>query len=361
MPILWKLLIFRYLKTVLFCSFGLIGIIIISSLQELVNYIAKDVPYYTVIKLTAYQIPYLLPFIIPISCFIAAFTLFKGLSDNNQMTFLRASGASRGIVTFPVLMVSCVLGCFNFYTCSELASICRFQTCREITNIAMTSPSLLLQTLQKKENDRIFIAVDRCAKSKFDHVVIALRRSNEISDVGIIKSIIPDIKQDRVLAKDIILISKMPSAFAQSPSLPSTGPQKEYYIETIDELFIPKITSALFSGKSYMKARTDYLPWKQLICESQNYAYLPETIRRIALGTLCMTLTYAGIILGTYKPRFRKISVSYFLLPSLNLVLLIVGKNTNRVEAAVILFIVSQMITWVVLSYHAYRENRGYA
>lgn len=360
MPILWKLLIFRYLKTVIFCSLGLIGIIIVSSLQEIVGYIAKDVPYYTVIKLTAYQIPYLLPFIVPIACFVSSFNLFKGLSDNNQMTFLRASGASRGIITFPVLMVSCALGCLNFYTCSELASICRFQTCKEITNIALTSPTLLLQTLQKKENDRIFIAVDHCAKSKFDHVVIALRRNNEISDVGIIKSMIPDIKQDRVLAKDTIIISKLPSALA-SHTPKTTSTQKEYYIETIDELLIPKITSALFSGRSYMKTRTDYLPWKQLILESQNYSYLPETIRRVALGTLCMTLTYAGIVLGTYKPRFRKIIGGYCLLPILNLVFLIVGKNTSSVEAAVILFIVSQIITWVVLSYHAYRENRGYA
>ncbi|EPP35720.1 putative permease YjgP/YjgQ family protein, partial [Chlamydia psittaci 84-8471/1] len=69
------------------------------------------------------------PFILPISCFISAFTLFRGLSDNNQITFLKASGASQAIITFPVLMVSCAICCVNFYTCSELASICRFQTC----------------------------------------------------------------------------------------------------------------------------------------------------------------------------------------------------------------------------------------
>lgn len=319
MPILWKLLIFRYLKTAIFCSLSLICIIIISSLQEIVSYIAKDVPYYTVFKLTAYQIPYLLPFIIPISCFLSSFNLFKGLSDNNQITFLKASGASQGIIIFPVLLMSCVIGCFNFYTCSELASICRFQTCKEIANIAMTSPTLLLQTLQKKENDRIFIAVDHCAKSKFDNVIIALRRNQEISDIGIIRTIVPDIAQDRVLAKKVIMISKLPQSNTKmEENHTEPNGQKEYYIETIDELLIPKITSTLFSGRSYMKTRTDYLPWKQLLHESQNYSYLPETIRRIAIGLLCITLTYSGLVLGTYKPRFRKSIASYCLFPILN-------------------------------------------
>lgn len=363
MPILWKLLIFRYLKTAIFCSLSLICIIIISSLQEIVGYIAKDVPYYTVLKLTAYQIPYLLPFIIPISCFLSAFTLFKGLSDNNQITFLKASGASLSIIIFPVLLMSCVIGCFNFYTCSELASICRFQTCKEIANIAMTSPALLLQTLQKKENDRIFIAVDHCAKSKFDNVIVALRRNHEISDISIIKTIIPDIAQDRVVAKKVIMISKLPPSKSQpnEESFPPTNEQKEYYIETVNELLIPKITSTLFSGRSYMKTRTDYLPWKQLLQDSQNYSYLPETIRRIAIGLLCVTLTYSGLVLGTYKPRFRQSITTYCFFPILNLVLLIVGKNANSVDTALILFILPQIITCIAMSYRSYRENRGYA
>ncbi|ANG65844.1 LptF/LptG family permease [Chlamydia gallinacea] len=358
MPILWKVLIFRYLKTAIFCTLSLICISIISSLQEIVSYIAKDVPYSTVLRLTAYQIPYLLPFILPISCFISSFSLFRRLSDNNQITFLKASGASQGIITFPILMVSCAICCINFYTCSELASICRFQSCKEIAHMAMTSPTLLLQTLQKKENNRIFIAVDHCAKSKFDNVIIALKRDEEIANVGIIKTIIPNVANDSVTAKEIIMISKLPDNLATTQDGTNT---KEYYIETLDEMLIPKITSTLFAGKSYMKTRTDYLPWKQLVKQSCNYAHLPETLRRIGIGLLCITLTYSGMVLGTYKPRFRKSILRYCLFPIIDLVLLIVGKNTNSLFSALMLFIIPQLISWVVFTIRAYRENRGYA
>lgn len=356
MPILWKLLIFRYLKTVILCSLGLICISIISSLQEIVSYIAKDIPYPTVLKLTAYQIPYLLPFILPVSCFISAFALFRKLSDNNQITFLKASGASQSIIAFPILMVSCALCCINFYTCSELASICRFQTCKEIANMAMTSPTLLLQTLQKREHDRVFIAVDHCTHSKFDNVIIALKRNGELSNLGLIKTITPDIANDAVTAKGIVILSKLPPQFIDRP----TNTQ-EYYIETLDEMVIPKITSSLFAGKSYMKTRTDYLPWKQLIKQSFKYHHLPETLRRIGIGLLCITLTYSGMVLGTYKPRFRKPIALYCLFPILSLIFLIVGKNTSTLFPAVILFICPQLFSWVIFTIRAYREHRGYA
>ncbi|EPP34440.1 putative permease YjgP/YjgQ family protein [Chlamydia ibidis] len=358
MPILWKVLIFRYLKTVIFCTLSLICISIISSLQEIVSYIAKAVPYSIVLRLTAYQIPYLLPFILPISCFISALTLFRGLSENNQITFLRASGASKGIISFPILMISSAICCFNFYTCSELASICRFQTCKEIANMAMNSPALLLQTLQKKENNRIFIAVDHCAKSKFDNVIIAFKRDNLISNVGIIETIIPDTTKDSVKAKNVLMISKLPPSLSNRDTIN----HKEYYIESLEEMLIPKVTSTLFAGRSYMKTRTDYLPWKQLFKQSfNNYVNLPEILRRIALGLLCITLTYAGMILGTYKPRFRKANVLYYSFPVMNLILLIVGKNTAKIPSAIVLFILPQLITWGVLACRSYRENKGYA
>ncbi|WP_201456268.1 LptF/LptG family permease [Chlamydia sp. 17-3921] len=358
MPILWKVLIFRYLKTTIFCTLGLICVSIISSLQEIVVYIAKNVHYTTVLRLTAYQIPYLLPFILPVSCFISAFTLFRGLSDNNQITFLRASGASQRIIMFPILMISGAICCLNFYTCSELASICRYQSCKEIANIAMTSPALLLQTLQKKESNRVFIAIDHCAKSKFDNVIIALRRDNEISDVGIIETIIPDSSKDTVRAKNIVFISKFPIFLTKNYN-PSSS--KEYYIETLDELLIPKITATLFAGKSYMKTRTDYLPWKQLIKQPLTCSHLPETLRRIAIGLLCITLTYSGMVLGTHKPRFRKVNFIYYIFPILDLVLLIVGKNTKAAFLAFMLFLFPQFISWIVFAYRAYRENRGFA
>lgn len=355
MPILWKVLIFRYLKTVIFCTFCLVCISIISSFQEIVNYIAKDIPYPTIIRLTSYQIPYLLPFILPISCFVSAFTLFHKLSEDNQITFLKASGASQGMIKLPILMTSATLCCINFYTCSELASICRFQTCKEIANMAMNSPILLLQTLQKKENDRVFIAVGHCANRQFDHVILALKRDEVISDVAIVKTIIADIEKDVVKAYGVLMLSRFPSSLVRDKDTNT----REYYMETLDEVLIPDITATLFARKSRMKTRTDYLPWKQLLSSSKTH--IPEILRRVSIGFLCITLTYSGIVLGTYKPRFRKRITIYYLFPTLDLILLVLGKNTAQVPSACMLFILPQGISWIVFSIRSYRENQGYA
>ncbi|WP_213318151.1 LptF/LptG family permease [Chlamydiifrater volucris] len=359
MPLLWKLLILRFLKTTCLCSLSLIFISMIGSLQEIVALIAKNISYITVLKLTIYQIPYLLPFIIPVSCFVASFSLFRKLSDNNQITFLRSSGASQALIIFPLLVAAGVICCINFYTCSELASICRYRTCKEIANIAMTSPALLLQTIQKNETNRIFIAVDNCRKNTFSDVIVALKRDREISDIGIIKNIIPDTAKDTVSANKVLIISKIPDSLKQDSD------SQEIYTETIDSILIPKVTSTLFAGKSYMKTRTDYLPWKTLLqnCRrgKDSRELLPEIFRRLAIGTLCVTLTYSGIVLGTYKPRFKKRFNPLIVLPILTITLLIIGKNTKSMAMAFILFVLPQLFAWIIFFITSYRETRGRA
>ncbi|WP_213357506.1 LptF/LptG family permease [Chlamydiifrater phoenicopteri] len=359
MPLLWKLLILRFLKTTFLCSLSLIFISIIGSLQEIVSLIAKNISYITVFKLSIYQIPYLLPFIIPVSCFVSSFSIFRKLSDNNQITFLRSSGASQSLIIFPLLVTAGIICCVNFYTCSELASICRYRTCKEIANIAMTSPALLLQTIQKNETNRIFIAVDNCRKNTFNDVIVALKRDGEISDIGIIKNIIPNTAKDTVSANKVLIISKIPN------SLKHESDSQEIYTETIDSILIPKVTSTLFAGKSYMKTRTDYLSWKTLLksCKQNKDSkeLLPEIFRRLAIGSLCITLTYSGIVLGTYKPRFKKRFNPFVILPILTLTLLIIGKNTKSVAMAFLLFVLPQLSTWIIFAILSYRETRGQA
>lgn len=355
MPLLWKILIIRYLRTNCLCILSLIFVTIISSLQELVSFITKDVPYTTVLKLASYQIPYLLPFIIPVACFISAFTLFRSLSGNNQLVFLQASGASRSIVIFPLLITSVIISCFNFYSCSELASFCRFQTCKEIAHMAVSSPSLLLQSIQKNGDNHVFISVDQCVKNTFDNVIIAFKQNNELSQIGLISQVIPDTQHDSLYAKDIVFLSKA-NAFTPNP-------RKEIYIETAAEATISKISSTLLSGKTQTKTRSDYLPWKQLIKDSldQNQVcnYFPEIIRRCSIGFLCITLTYVGIVLGTFTPRFPKKHKSLFLFPILTLTLLIIGKNAKHISSAIYLFVCPQLLCWIIFSTAARKDRRG--
>ena len=108
-----------------------------------------------------------------------------------------------------------------------------------------------------------------------------------------------------------------------------------------------------------MKARVDYLPWKQLIQDFR--LHLAEILRRIAIGLLCSTMTFAGLAMGTYKPRFHKPILIYALFPILNLVFLIVGKNTSHPISAIMLFLFPQILSWLIFSWRIYKENQGHA
>lgn len=359
MPLLWKRLITCYLKTTFFCSLGLTLIFIIASLQEIAAFIARDVPIRSICKLTAYQIPYLLPWIIPIACFISGFQLFKSLSNNNQITLLRTSGASDFSMIFPVIACSTIIGLCNFYTCSELASICRFKSCQEIANIAVSSPSFLLQTIQKSEDGKVFISSESLSKNHFKNVLLAFRQNTEMVDLCLIKDASIDTMNDNFLANGVTLFSNLPQNLGKNDS-------SHILIENMEEITVPKIISTLLHNKSQSDTRTDYMPFKELIHKMSSHtdslykSFILETIRRISVGILCISFTFVGIVLGMEKPRFKKRSKIFYIPPILTLLLLILGKNnTTNIMGGIFFFVLPQLALWMVFPYLLLKEKKG--
>lgn len=359
MPLIWKRLTLRYLKTTLLCSSGLILMMIVAFLQEIATFIGKEVSLPAVLKMTAYQIPYLLPWIIPIACFVAALQLFKSLSANNQMIFLRSSGASNFMIMFPVLATSALLGILNFYSASELASVCRSRSCAEIAQIAISSPSFLLQTIQKSASGKIFIVSEDCSKGRFHNTVACFRNDNSLSNICLIKNAFIDVPRNQFTAENVTLFSEIPQTFEGTDD-------SNMLLEHIDELIIPKIKSGLIRQNGFSPERIDYMPIKKLIqnMSSQSLSsikpYIIEIMRRIAIGFLCVSLTFAGIVLGNEKPRFKRHRKIFYLLPILSLVLLILGKNnTSKILAGTFFFIIPQLTIWIFFSHLSLKEKKG--
>lgn len=134
MPIIWRYLLSQYFKVLCFCVVAFVAILLTTRLDDIAHFATMGPEGKTILKFTLYQIPYILPIAIPVSCLISALILVQRLCSTHELTALRAAGLSVGNVFAPILLAGLVIAFANFYVVSE-----------------MTTQSHLASSLLKKE------------------------------------------------------------------------------------------------------------------------------------------------------------------------------------------------------------------
>ena len=117
-----RYLFVEYSKVLLFCLLTLVGILFTTRLELLASYACMGAAGSILLRFAYYQMAYILPIVIPISCLVSATLLFQKLSKQSEMTALRAGGLSLGNILAPILIPAMLLSLFNFYLVSEVAT-----------------------------------------------------------------------------------------------------------------------------------------------------------------------------------------------------------------------------------------------
>lgn len=143
-PILWRYLLSHFLKIVIFCVLAFIAILLTMRLDEIAHFAALGAPLSYIGLFTFYQIPYILPIAIPISCLIAALILIQRLSTTHELTAFRASGFSFRDILTPILLMAGFISLLNFWIVSEVATQSHLTTNFLKTELRSINPLLLL-------------------------------------------------------------------------------------------------------------------------------------------------------------------------------------------------------------------------
>lgn len=122
MPILWRYLLTHFFQVTLFCVLSFVAILLTMQLDEIAHFAALGAPLSYILLFTFYQIPYILPIAIPISCLIASMILIQRLSGTQELTALRAAGYGLRNILLPILLGAAFLSLFNFWMVSEVAT-----------------------------------------------------------------------------------------------------------------------------------------------------------------------------------------------------------------------------------------------
>lgn len=359
MPIIWRYMLRRYLKVLCFCVISFIAVLLTTRLQEIADFASSGAEASLIFWFTLYQIPYILPIAVPISCLISAVLLVSNLSSTYELTALRSSGiALRNIFTPIFLSASCIC-LLNFYVASELATNSHLKSRVLEEELRSINPLLLLDNNHLIKFRGLFI-----------NAMGPTRLGESVSDLVIG---IPNKKSKRInlmLAKNIHLESTNligdRLTLVNSDSVDRWDQADHLFIENIDKITTSsKDLFRTFKKKGGARIKTDYLKLSLLLIridedlkalktidpqDQQMVKFykrravknITEILRRVDLGIAPLTFTLMGLAFGiTISRRKSYLGVVWmFVLTSLFLICYLAGKSIDyRILPASLFFL----------------------
>lgn len=381
MPILWRYLSIQYIKMALFCVAAFVAILLTVRLDEIAHFIALGAPIHYVVKFTLYQIPYILPIAIPISCLIAALILVQRLSSSHELTALRASGFALRDLMAPILITAAIISLLNFWIISELATHSHLTTNQLKNELRGVNPLLLLHNKHLMRLKGIYfeaLGVSRVGESASD-VILA----------------IPDKHHHRISLFIAKQLQATPSAFigdrtTMISSLKSPSNETEQFdhllVENIKESSTSVQDFAQILQKKVWTINNDYLKMSMLLARieelrhqlanakeahdhpkvKQIYTELGKSIadiaRRVSMALSVFSFTLMGLAFGIQIGRQQKRRGLFIViaLTTFYLICFFTAKGLDRNWfLAMTLYLVPPMMLVGISTWTLYRIARG--
>lgn len=305
MPILWRYLAQNFLRTFFLCLGAFLAILLTSRLEEIAHFSSLGADLRLIGLFTLFQIPYILPIAIPVSCLIASILLMQRLSADQELTALRSSGFSLNKIIAPLLLLGAFISLFNFYTVSELATLSHLKANFLKNELRSVNPLLLFHNKPLMQMKGIYY--DARGGSK-------LGASAKDVIIGM-----PDEKRhglNLILAKEMsaneqTFSAKQLSILSPFKSAPEVG-FSDLILETLQNAEAPlENFSELIQKKTY-PINNDTLNMGFLLLRKnesdpkQIRQIYSEIARRISAGLSPFTFTLLGLCFGMSISRLRK-------------------------------------------------------
>lgn len=301
MPILWRYLLRTYFQVFVLCVGTFISVLLVLRLQEIARFITSEASFSKVSLFSLYQIPYILPIAIPISCLISAFLLFQRLSSHQEITALRIVGLSLQKIVMPILSFGFLLTLINAMIAFELAPICRGKARMLIYKTVTSNPLFILQKESpvKLKNIYIDLQVSKGAKSAED-IIIALKNSSN-DRLGLFSF------------KRLSLVGKELEGNAVSYISSFDSKQEKGFdhliVENQDRMSIQAIHLGKFMQHTNWLSHHDYLTLRTLLAKislqktCNNHKVIVEIFKRVSIALAAFTFTLIGSCLGLQVGR----------------------------------------------------------
>jgi len=354
MPILWRYVVFSYLRVFFLSLFSMIAILLTLQFGEIAHFAALGGGISCLVQFVLFQIPYMLPIAVPISCLIASILLFMRLSRSHELTAFRVGGFSLFRILAPLLFVSSVLVLVNFYVVSELATLTHRMSVELKNHLRRVNPLLLLHNKHLMRSQGGFFQVmgqSELGESASD-AILALQ-----DESGIRVLVAKKLKNGggALQCEDVAMLTSCKTPFGDDAQVIENVRHSE--IASQDFLSILRAKKDHFGG--------DLLPLLTLISHTSDFAKIAkEIMRRISVALSAFSFTLMGAAFGIAIRRGGGIYgvVSVFVLSLLYITAYFCGdRGSNHLFEAFFFFFGSHILICVLSLLALKRVSLGYA
>lgn len=305
MPLLWRYLLRSYFQIFILCVCGFIGVLLVTRVQEIARLASLGSHFGKICLFTLFQIPYILPIVIPISGLISAILLLQRLSHTHELTAFRASGIGIKILATPLLMAGFFISIINFAITTEITPRCRYYSYQLIQNITTINPLLLMKKskLLKVKDSYVDMKMTHLGKEAKDIIFSVKNASNHRLSLMIAKEL--TVKENLMTGKNVTIISNIAK---------DEGLYDNLIIENQEKMSASALDLSSLMQKKTKRIRVEYLPMKTLIQTFSDPNAQLETIkqakfqlyRRIFFPLITFAFTFVGLSTGMQIGRGRK-------------------------------------------------------
>jgi lipopolysaccharide export system permease protein len=362
MPILWRYLYKEYLKVFFLSISAFICVLLITRLKQIAVFATLASDIFSLILFILYQIPYILPISISISCLISSIILFQRMSIMHEMTAIRASGISLKELLAPLLLLAIILSMINFFIVSELTPRCKYKSKELFYKNTSMNPLVLLQRRQKMSNIKdsyVEISAQNKDLMAKDILIITPNKSNQRLCMFTAKNL--QIENDNLVGKNISFISYINS-------------NKDTYFDNLMIENQKTMTTKANAITQFIKAKEwdmniTSMPIKMLLIHTKqkdkkrSVRAQIEISRRFCFALSTFSFTFIGTSFGISISRVssKKNIFTVTLLTMLVLFSFTLGRALKKYPIfSTIAFILPQILVIIITTYKLKKISRGY-
>lgn len=317
MQTIWKYILGQYLKVFALCVISFAIFLLVMRLKETADFASLGAPISQLFLFVVYQVPFILPIAIPLSCLISSLLLMQRLSHSHELTALRSAGISFKSMMTPILAGGLFFSFINFFIVSEVTTSSILATKQMIQDLSSFNPLLILKNSQFLKFKDIHIELPPLENEFSAKDVMIFIKEKKNHRIGLYYAAQLNVEDQQIEGQNITFITSLPSENEQNydnliidyhqKTVTSVNDFVHLLKETrfrvpYDHLQLPLLLIQKNHIKNLMLEHSAGSPLHQHLighCNKCNY----ELFRRISLGIAPLTFTLLGASFGVSLGR----------------------------------------------------------
>jgi lipopolysaccharide export system permease protein len=333
MPRLWIYLIKKFFSTFAITLSGIISFLIVIRFSSIAGFSTSGSGILLILKFISLIIPYVLPYAIPISCLNAAIFVSRKLSQEKQITALRASGFSIWQIFSPIFVCLVFISGMNFFITGSLAPKSKVLSKSLIYDTTLKHPLFITQKACPIKIKSLYTDVGRMQSGDSAEDLLLVFKNKSKNRLSLIIADKLSVKEGVLKGKNLAFISSMQGV--------NTGMQDDLMIENENYMKTGAEVVDVLLNKDDAVDGTDYMDFFYLLKNlGKKKHFLSEVFRRLYMTISPAILGFLGLCFGLNISRLQSIKSVFIavLLATLFIVTLVTSRSFRSDAFTCLLF-----------------------